>query len=64
MAKHVEVDPALWEEFHRVVNMTSRELMDWLRTRSAGEEADSSPTRRVRKPVATSSRYCGSGASI
>jgi len=40
MAKHVEVDPALWEEFHRVVNMTSRELMDWLRTRLAGEEAE------------------------
>jgi hypothetical protein len=40
MAKHVEVDPALWEEFHRVVNMTSRELMDWLRTRSASEESE------------------------
>jgi hypothetical protein len=40
MAKHVEVDPALWEEFHRVVNMTSRELMDWLRTRSAGEDSE------------------------
>jgi hypothetical protein len=43
MAKHVEVDPALWEEFHRVVNMTSRELTDWLRTRSAGEEAEQLP---------------------
>lgn len=26
MSRHVEVDPALWEEFHRVVNMSSREL--------------------------------------
>ncbi len=43
MSKHVEVDPALWEEFHRVVNMTSRELMEWLRTRSAGEEAEQFP---------------------
>src|SRR5262245_25283363 len=40
MSKHVEVDPALWEEFHRVVNMTSRELLDWLRTRSASEETE------------------------
>jgi hypothetical protein len=40
MAHHVEVDPALWEEFHRVVNMTSRELMDWLRTRSADEHTE------------------------
>ncbi len=28
MARHVEVEPALWEEFHRVVNMSSRELPD------------------------------------
>jgi len=40
---HIEVDPALWEEFHRVVNMTSRELSDWLRTRSAHEEAEELP---------------------
>jgi hypothetical protein len=43
MAHHVEVDPGLWEEFHRVVNMTSRELMDWLRTRSADEETEELP---------------------
>lgn len=30
------VDDELWTEFHRVVNMTSRELEDWLRTRDAG----------------------------
>jgi Protein of unknown function (DUF3140) len=43
MAHHVEVDLALWEEFHRVVNMTSRELMDWLRTRSADEGTEELP---------------------
>ena len=34
---------ALWDEFHMVVNMTSRELRDWLRTRSAGEDAEVLP---------------------
>ncbi|MER7722749.1 DUF3140 domain-containing protein [Streptomyces sp. NPDC096323] len=33
----------LWNEFHAVVNMTSRELGDWLRTRSAGEETEEVP---------------------
>jgi hypothetical protein len=28
MTRHVEVDDALWDDFHRVVNMMSRELMD------------------------------------
>ena len=37
------VDDELWDEFHRVVNMTSRELGDWLRTRSAGEDAEEVP---------------------
>jgi hypothetical protein len=37
------VDEELWTEFHRVVNMTSRELEDWLRTRSAGEDAETEP---------------------
>lgn len=37
------VDDELWNEFHRVVNMTSRELGDWLRTRSAGEDAEELP---------------------
>ena len=27
----------LWQEFHVVVNMTSRELSDWLRTEATGE---------------------------
>jgi hypothetical protein len=43
VARHVEVDSALWDEFHRVVNMSSRELADWLRTRSADEEAEKLP---------------------
>jgi hypothetical protein len=33
----------LWEEFHRVVNMTSRELSDWLRTQSATSEDEEYP---------------------
>lgn len=37
------VDDELWDEFHRVVNMTSRELADWLRTRSADENAEALP---------------------
>ena len=37
------VDDALWDEFHTVVNMTSRELSDWLRTRDAGEDAEEVP---------------------
>ncbi|KUI39623.1 hypothetical protein AU198_09800 [Mycobacterium sp. GA-1199] len=43
MAHHVEVDAELWDEFHRVVNMTSRELLDWLRTRSAAEDSEEMP---------------------
>ncbi len=37
------VDDELWDEFHRVVNMTSRELSEWLMTRSAGEDAEVEP---------------------
>lgn len=39
------VDDALWDDFHRVVNMTSRELADWLRTRDAGTETETVPDR-------------------
>ncbi|MBE1577978.1 DUF3140 domain-containing protein [Amycolatopsis roodepoortensis] len=38
-----EIDDELWDEFHRVVNMTSRELADWLRTRSADDEDEALP---------------------
>ncbi|MFI9340668.1 DUF3140 domain-containing protein [Streptomyces sp. NPDC052773] len=34
---------ALWEDFHRVVNMTSQELDSWLRTRDAGELTEPLP---------------------
>lgn len=33
----------LWEEFHRVVNMTSRELREWLMVRDAGEAGEPLP---------------------
>ena len=38
-----DVDDELWDEFHRVVNMTSRELADWLRTCDAGEDGEELP---------------------
>lgn len=38
-----DVSDGLWEEFHRVVNMTSRELSEWMRTQSAGEESETLP---------------------
>ncbi|GAA5077799.1 hypothetical protein HNP84_004008 [Thermocatellispora tengchongensis] len=37
MAERTDVDP-LWEEFHRVVNMSSEELRAWLLTAASGEE--------------------------
>ena len=37
------VNDDLWEDFHRVVNMTSRELDEWLRTRAADEDAEELP---------------------
>jgi Protein of unknown function (DUF3140) len=42
MAESV-VDDDLWDEFHRVVNMSSRELRDWLMTRDATDEAEEMP---------------------
>jgi len=37
------VDDELWDDFHRVVNMTSRELRDWLMTEGAGEDTETEP---------------------
>lgn len=37
------VTDALWDEFHRVVNMTSRELREWLAVRDAGEDSEVPP---------------------
>ncbi|MEU0335463.1 DUF3140 domain-containing protein [Streptomyces sp. NPDC006193] len=42
MADTLELD-ALWEDFHRVVNMTSAELAAWLRVRDADEETEALP---------------------
>lgn len=40
---HAEIDDELWQEFHDVVNMTSRELQDWLMTRDAGTDTEPLP---------------------
>jgi hypothetical protein len=37
------VDDELWDDFHRVVNMTSRELQDWLMVEGAGEQTEDLP---------------------
>ncbi len=39
----VSSDDELWNEFHRVVNMSSRELSEWLRTRSATPDDEALP---------------------
>ncbi|QBX55084.1 DUF3140 domain-containing protein [Nocardioides seonyuensis] len=39
MAQSIVSDD-LWQEFHTVVNMTSRELSEWLRTEAAGEDTE------------------------
>ncbi|MFG3661640.1 DUF3140 domain-containing protein [Streptomyces sp. NPDC047706] len=44
MTDALELD-ALWEDFHRAVNMTSQELAAWLRVRDAGEDAEPLPER-------------------
>jgi hypothetical protein len=38
-----KVDDELWEQFHAAVNMTSRELGDWLRESDAGLESEPLP---------------------
>lgn len=45
MSRHIDVDRRLWNEFHRVVNMSSRELRSWLRTASADVETEQLPDR-------------------
>ncbi|MGW1239191.1 DUF3140 domain-containing protein [Streptomyces bobili] len=42
MTDALELD-ALWEDFHRVVNMTSQELTAWLRVRDADETTEALP---------------------
>ncbi|MBV9160616.1 MAG: DUF3140 domain-containing protein [Pseudonocardiales bacterium] len=43
MADTALPESELWHEFHRVVNMSSQELADWLRTHSASPDAESLP---------------------
>ena len=43
-----KVSDDLWEDFHRVVNMTSRELADWLRVESAAEDTEALPDQAGR----------------
>ncbi|NUP15853.1 MAG: DUF3140 domain-containing protein [Streptomyces sp.] len=42
MTDALELD-ALWEDFHRAVNMTSQELAAWLRVSDADEAAEPLP---------------------
>ncbi|WP_309061025.1 DUF3140 domain-containing protein [Streptomyces sp.] len=42
MSDALDID-ALWEDFHRVVNMTSAELAAWLRVRDADERTEPLP---------------------
>ena len=42
MTDALELD-ALWEDFHRVVNMTSQELAAWLRVSEADEQSEPLP---------------------
>lgn len=37
------VTDQLWDDFHTVVNMTSRELQEWLNVRDADEEVEELP---------------------
>lgn len=38
-----QVSAELWDEFHTVVNMTSRELQEWLNVQAAGEHTEEAP---------------------
>jgi hypothetical protein len=38
-----EVSDELWQDFHDVVNMTSRELREWLTTDASGEGTEALP---------------------
>lgn len=38
-----DVDDDLWQQFHDVVNMTSRELRDWLATDASGPDSEALP---------------------
>lgn len=42
---HDPIDDALWNDFHAAVNMTSRELQEWLAVDAAASEAEALPDR-------------------
>ncbi|MFF8846412.1 DUF3140 domain-containing protein [Streptomyces sp. NPDC015127] len=48
MAVSAHVSAELWDEFHKVVNMTSRELREWLNVDAAGEETEELPDKSGR----------------
>ena len=56
------IDDELWEQFHDAVNMTSRELGDWLREEGASVDAEPLPSRPVRRLDARCSRSWASAA--
>lgn len=58
------VDDELWNEFHRVVNMSSRELGEWLRTRSAQPDAERFPDQSGTPPASMCSPSWASAAPI
>jgi len=41
----IRVSDVLWDDFHQVVNMTSRELDEWLRVDASGEVAEELPDK-------------------
>ncbi|OKI02092.1 hypothetical protein A6A06_13455 [Streptomyces sp. CB02923] len=43
-----QVGDGLWDEFHKAVNMTSRELREWLNVEAAGEDSEEVPDRAGR----------------
>ncbi|MFD7666633.1 DUF3140 domain-containing protein [Streptomyces sp. NPDC059788] len=43
-----QVSDELWDEFHRAVNMSSRELREWLSVEAAGEDSEEVPDRAGR----------------
>ncbi|PZE30099.1 MULTISPECIES: DUF3140 domain-containing protein [unclassified Curtobacterium] len=37
---HTDIDDALWDDFHAAVNMTSRELREWLETDASQPDSE------------------------
>lgn len=56
------VDDLLWENFHRAVNMTSRELREWLMVEGAGEDTEEVPEHAAPRSVTACWPSSGSAA--